>query len=429
MGNRALRMLHSPIVGNTNGNNTSFTRQFGVFELDLRAGELRRNGIKVKLQEQPFQILAELLERPGQVVTRDELRNRLWPADTYVDFDHSLNAAIRRLRDALGDAAENPTFVETVARRGYRFLAPVKGTPQSGPTLVEPEIVAPSLAARAARFRHWWIAGLASAIVLVLIGLAIGFRMAPQSPVLDRTTRLTANPAGDPIRAAAISRDGRHLAFSDETGFYLRQIGTGETHPVALPEGMTATALSWAPDNDHIVVALSGKDRLNSLWEISVFGGCARKVVDDGSQPSVSPSGKQIAFLAGPPLHQRIWIAGMSGEPPRELLGEDGDLFGTISWSPDGKKVAYTTAKYTYGYGTKGMIAVADLSDTSLATGRVRPTICSVPDWTRCCHDVGTGRPFDLHARGITSASGGFESLVRSPGFQHEAGRRTRAPD
>src|SRR5216110_2101376 len=99
--------------------------RFGIFEADLRAGELRRNGSKIKLQDQPFQLLALLLERPGELVTREELRGKLWPADTFVDFDHSLNAAIRRLRDALGDSAERPIFVETVARRGYRFIAPV----------------------------------------------------------------------------------------------------------------------------------------------------------------------------------------------------------------------------------------------------------------------------------------------------------------
>lgn len=105
--------------------------RFGHFEVDQRAGELRRNGVRVKLQEQPFQILALLLERSGEVVTREELQGRLWPADTFVDFDHSLNAAVRRLRDALGDSAENPRFVETVARRGYRFLAPVNGLPSA----------------------------------------------------------------------------------------------------------------------------------------------------------------------------------------------------------------------------------------------------------------------------------------------------------
>src|SRR5262250_3830219 len=87
--------------------------RFGVFEVDLQSGELRKYGLKVKLREQPFQILSLLLEHPGQVVTRDELRNRLWPADTFVDFDHSLNAAIKRLRDALGESAETPIFVET----------------------------------------------------------------------------------------------------------------------------------------------------------------------------------------------------------------------------------------------------------------------------------------------------------------------------
>ncbi len=100
--------------------------RFGVFEADLRTGELRKNGMKVRLQEQPFQVLAALLERPGEMVAREELRQRLWPADTFVDFDHSLNTAINKLREALGDSAGSPRFIETLARRGYRFLAPVE---------------------------------------------------------------------------------------------------------------------------------------------------------------------------------------------------------------------------------------------------------------------------------------------------------------
>jgi len=100
--------------------------RFGVFELDLHAGELRKHGLRVRLQEQPFQVLAALLERPGEVVTREELQKKLWPADTFVDFDHGLNKTINKIREALGDAAESPRFVETVARRGYRFLAEVK---------------------------------------------------------------------------------------------------------------------------------------------------------------------------------------------------------------------------------------------------------------------------------------------------------------
>src|SRR6201988_5013223 len=99
---------------------------FGVFELDLRAGELRKHGLRIRLQEQPCQVLVMLLEHHGEVVTREELQKRLWPADTFVDFDHGLNKAISKIPEALGDSAENPRFVETVARRGYRFLAEVR---------------------------------------------------------------------------------------------------------------------------------------------------------------------------------------------------------------------------------------------------------------------------------------------------------------
>ncbi|HEY6370087.1 MAG TPA: winged helix-turn-helix domain-containing protein [Candidatus Sulfotelmatobacter sp.] len=100
--------------------------RFGLFELDLSAGELRKSGVKLRLQGQPFQVLALLLERAGEVVTREELQQKLWPSDTFVDFDHSLNTAINKVREALGDSASSPRYVETLARRGYRFIAPVQ---------------------------------------------------------------------------------------------------------------------------------------------------------------------------------------------------------------------------------------------------------------------------------------------------------------
>jgi TolB-like protein/DNA-binding winged helix-turn-helix (wHTH) protein/Flp pilus assembly protein TadD len=108
---------HHPIAGHL---------RFGVFEIDLRAGELRKHGLKIRIQEQPFQVLAVLVQSAGKVVTREDLRKKLWPADTFVDFDHGLNKAINKVREALSDSAESPRFVETVARRGYRFLAEVK---------------------------------------------------------------------------------------------------------------------------------------------------------------------------------------------------------------------------------------------------------------------------------------------------------------
>src|ERR1700760_2991262 len=102
----------------------SLVFRFGIFEVDAQSAELRRNGTRVKLREQSFRILVLLLERAGDIVTREELRQRLWPSDTWVDFDHSLNTAMMKLRDALGDSADKPLYIETVPKRGYRFVAP-----------------------------------------------------------------------------------------------------------------------------------------------------------------------------------------------------------------------------------------------------------------------------------------------------------------
>ena len=153
--------------------------RFGVFEVDLRAGELHKHGLRVRLQDQPFQVLAMLLEHPGAVVTREELQKRLWPADTFVDFDHGLNKAVNKIRDALGDSAESPRFVETVARRGYRFLAEVKGadaTPLRSPGLAPPPLPTaespdrPDLSVIPATPKHRsWIAWTMSAFVLLAL--------------------------------------------------------------------------------------------------------------------------------------------------------------------------------------------------------------------------------------------------------------------
>lgn len=118
--------------------------RFGAFELDLRTGELRKSGVRVSLPDQPFQVLKALLDRPGDLVTREELRQRLWPAETFVDFEHGLNAAVRRLRDALGDSAEASRFVETLPRRGYRFIAPV-ASPSAAASPTQPSAVSEPL--------------------------------------------------------------------------------------------------------------------------------------------------------------------------------------------------------------------------------------------------------------------------------------------
>ncbi len=125
---------------------------FGLYEVNESSGELRRNGDRLRLQEQPFQVLLMLLERPGEVISRDELRERLWPADTFVDFDHSLNTAINKLREALGDTAGNPRFIETLPRRGYRFVAPVERLDEEPETTAMPEKVQTGAEGSAGRY-------------------------------------------------------------------------------------------------------------------------------------------------------------------------------------------------------------------------------------------------------------------------------------
>ncbi len=169
--------------------------RFGVFEVDVSSGELRKQGVRIKLQEQPFHVLAVLLERPGEVVTREELRNQNWPADTFVDFDNSLNTAINKLREALGDSADNPRFIETLPRRGYRLIAPV--TEADGAT----RGTAAGVSA-AARPRSRKIVA-TMAVVVVAAGIAGGLLWHSRKPLLTEKDTIVlgdfANSTGDAV--------------------------------------------------------------------------------------------------------------------------------------------------------------------------------------------------------------------------------------
>src|ERR1700748_224906 len=137
-------MLDSYLNGESQVKNGSRTIRFGAFEADLHSGEDRKSGNRIKLQDQPFKVLQILLERPGNLVTREELQSRIWPNETYGDFDHAVNVAVGKLRMALGDSADNPCFVETVPRRGYRFVAPLENPPVvEAPAPAAPPIATP----------------------------------------------------------------------------------------------------------------------------------------------------------------------------------------------------------------------------------------------------------------------------------------------
>lgn len=185
--------------------------RFGVFEVDLRAGELRKHGVKLRLPEQPFQVLAMLLERPGETVTREELRDRLWTAETFVDFDHGVNKAVSRIRDALGDSATSPRFVETIARRGYRFIADVAVAEGAAPARREAtadlvRLDGKSLAtvgaptSPAGGFRRWYpwtITGVALALASIVIVWALQSRAAQSGPIRSLAVLPLENLSGD----------------------------------------------------------------------------------------------------------------------------------------------------------------------------------------------------------------------------------------
>ena len=179
--------------------------RFGAYEADLRTGELRKHGLRIKLQDQPFQILAMLLERPGELVTREQIQQKLWPSDTFVDFDHSLNTAIRRLRDALSDSADNPRFIETLPRRGYRFLGQVDARPgtqslevaASGELAVQVE-AAPSPTPGQLPIRSQLL--LVAVLALVCVALALAaWRFWPRPTAIDSVAVLPfTNETKDP---------------------------------------------------------------------------------------------------------------------------------------------------------------------------------------------------------------------------------------
>jgi Tol biopolymer transport system component/DNA-binding winged helix-turn-helix (wHTH) protein len=381
------------------------TIRFGAFEANFASAELRKNGQRIKLQDQPFQVLTILLETPGEIVTREQFRATLWPADTFVDFDHGLNAAIKRLRDALGDSADNPLFVETLARRGYRFIAPVT-SPSNGngshPAIAVasavvapaiPESSVPSAASepltesadptRANIFvRHWLLALSASAFLIVgtLAGWIAAHRLT--NPQLSES-RLTNNPSEDPILGVALSPDSKFLAFADRDGLFLRELANGETHSIEVPGVVQLRPRAWLPDGSHLLVNGTQPTGMISVYNVPLFGGSPRKLVDNATARSVSPDGAQIAVVRNDWPDQEIWLYSSDGLNPRQITAASGDVFGAVVWSPRGHKLAFIRFKYGAShYESENTLELYDLENNQTHVVLSNPALADSMVWS-----------------------------------------------
>jgi len=313
--------------------------RFGAFEADLRSGEVRKGGLKIRLQDQPFQVLAMLPERPGHLVTREELQKRLWPVDTFVDFDQGLGTAIRKLRDALGDSADNPRFIETLPRRGFRFIAPVNGIggasgEHPGARLRQSEV------AQSVRRRLPHVAVLVTAAVLALVALAYLLRPSLPSPKLLRTIQLT----NDHLRKFPIMvTDGSRIYFSEGTNTFATPASVstsgGEVMPISVPfKG--SSILDISPDGTDLLLVTSSlwPEADGDLWVVAKVGGVPRRLGDlVATEATWSPDGQEILYTKD--NDNRLFVASADGTKPRTLAGMPGWPY-YIRWSPDGRRIS-----------------------------------------------------------------------------------------
>jgi eukaryotic-like serine/threonine-protein kinase len=316
--------------------------RFGVFEFDPAAGELRKHGMKLKLQGQPLDILAMLLERPGDIVTREDLQKRLWASGTFVDFDHSLNAAIMRLRDVLGDSAETPRYVETLARRGYRFVTPMD-TP-AAPAMAEVSAQVKSILALG---RRTLILGLGALLLGAVIASLAVWNLKP-SPSLPVTRMAISLPPGQQLAgldagpAVALSSDGTRLAYVAHQGktqqLYLRAMDTLEAKPIPGTEG--AVNPFFSPDGEWVGFFAGGK-----LKKISVSGG-AEVTVGDASVPRGASWGSQRMIAFTPTALSALQQVPGAGGTPQVLTRLEKEE-ATHRWPdflPGGKALLFASA-------------------------------------------------------------------------------------
>jgi Tol biopolymer transport system component/DNA-binding winged helix-turn-helix (wHTH) protein len=359
---------------------TSHTIRFGPFELDTAAGELWKAGILIKLQPQPFHVLLLLAGRAGTVVTREEIQGSLWSESTFVDFEHGINFAINQIRGALGDSADKPRYIETLPRRGYRFIARVAQASAEGVPIVQAPgtadspgaaggdsthsssaseslvSVSPTVAATTGRkVGKLMLAAVVTGIAFLgIAGFAIYREVFRRPRISLENLQISKLTDDGKVEQLAISPDGRYLAYAvrdaAEAGLRVRHVDTRSDVEILLParDRERFTGLTFSPDGNYIYYVQSNKDvgGYNYLYKAPILGGTARLLGKYADTPvSFSPDGQKFAFTQG--IGDRnileVRIANADGTGDRLLAsipgGYDGFQPGP-AWSPDGQTIA-----------------------------------------------------------------------------------------
>jgi DNA-binding winged helix-turn-helix (wHTH) protein/Tol biopolymer transport system component len=315
--------------------------QFGVFELDCDAMELRKHGVTIRLQEQPLRVLATLVERPGEIVTREELQQHIWGKDTFVDFEQSLNKAVNRLREALNDQAGQPRYVETVPRRGYRFIAPVTELnatePPRVPVLPNSVSDAKPTSPEPGKAPISTIAAFTTAALLVVVSIsaALLWRQ-PERSTPAEAKRITSAASC----CATLSRDGKLLAYASGIAggvlhIWVQQTAGGEAIQVTRGSDLDFDP-NFSPDGTHIAFASARGG--GGIFIVPTFSGEPKLLAASGSCLLFSPDGKQILYLDGP---DAMIVSVDTGKRTSLSLNREFLVHELALWSPDGNEVIF----------------------------------------------------------------------------------------
>ncbi len=335
---------------------------FGLFDVDPQSGELRKSGTRVRIQGQPFRVLMLLLEHPNEVVTREELQQRLWGTQTNVDFDHSLGTAINKLREALGDSAENPTFIETLARRGYRFIAPVRyldETPEAeravatqpepppGMRAPLPPLTLDTVSSRGVRsWRGPMLLGAAAFLCLLMLSV---FLLRPEERLPARIEPLThsgrvLSSMADIETLSSMATDGTRVYFSQVVNgtpvLAEALVADGETSLLDLPSGIESPTIgSISPDGSKLVVRNHlGREPEQALWVVLTLGGQARRVPRVLAHDATwMPDGQHILYAVG----HDLYTVNEDGSDQHRFATVGGRAF-WLRWSPAGDLLRFT---------------------------------------------------------------------------------------